>query len=125
MLFSGGLPYTPVALSQSLLIENWETFNAPIPNYGMLNTERNGAFHQVDVRLDRKWFFDRWSLDVFFDLQNLTGAAPPQPDQLDVVRDPATGRPIPSTTNPGSYDPRFISTATGAVLPGLGMIVEL
>ena len=125
VLFSGGLPYTPVALSQSLLIENWETFNAAIPNYDLLNTERNGAFHQVDVRLDRKWFFDRWSLDVFFDLQNLTGAAPPQPDQLDVVRDPATGRPIPSTTNPGSYDPRFISTATGAVLPGLGMIVEL
>jgi len=125
VLFSGGLPYTPVALSQSLLIENWEAFNAAIPNYDLLNTERNGAFHQVDVRLDRKWFFDRWSLDVFFDLQNLTGAAPPQPDQLDVVRDPATGRPIESTTNPGSYDPRFISTATGAVLPGLGMIVEL
>ena len=125
VLFSGGLPYTPVALSQSLLIENWEAFNAAIPNYDLLNTERNGACHQVDVRLDRKWFFDRWSLDVFFDLQNLTGAAPPQPDQLDVVRDPATGRPIESTTNPGSYDPRFISTATGAVLPGLGMIVEL
>ena len=41
--------------------------------------------------------------------------APPQPDQLDVVRDPATGRPIPSATTPGSYDPRFISTATGAI----------
>ena len=125
VLFSGGLPYTPYALDQSLLIENWETFNAAIPDYAALNTDRNGAFHQVDLRIDRKWFFDNWSLDVFADLQNITAAAPPQPDQLDVVRDPATGRPIPSTTNPGFYDPRFISTATGAVLPGLGMIVEL
>ena len=91
----------------------------------MLNANRNDAFHQVDVRIDRKWFFDNWSLDVFADIQNVTGAAPPQPDQLDVMRDPATGRPIPSVTNPGSYDPRFISTATGAVLPGLGVIVEL
>ena len=125
VLFSGGLPFTPYALDQSLLIENWETFNAPIPDYAALNTERNGAFHQVDVRIDRKWFFDNWSLDVFADLQNITAAAPPQPDQLDVIRDPATGRPIPSASNPGFYDPRFISTATGAVLPGLGMIVEL
>ena len=125
VLFSGGLPYTPYALDQSLLIENWETFNAPIPDYAALNTERNGAFHQVDLRIDRKWFFDNWSIDVFADLQNITAAAPPQPDQLDVVRDPATGRPIPSTSNPGFYDPRFISTATGAILPGLGMIVEL
>ena len=125
VLFSGGLPFTPVNLTQSLRIENWDTFNAAIPDYAALNTERNGAFHQVDLRIDRKWFFDNWSLDVFADLQNITAAAPPQPDQLDVIRDPATGRPTPSTTNPGFYDPRFISTATGAVLPGLGMIVEL
>ena len=125
VLFSGGLPYTPVALEESLLIANWEAFNAPIPDYDLLNSRRNGAFHQVDIRLDRKWFFDTWSLDVFFDIQNLTGAAPPQPDQLDVVRDAATGRPIPSASNPGSYDARFISTSTGAVLPGLGLIVEL
>ena len=125
VLFSGGLPYTPVDEEQSLLIQNWERFNAAIPDYANLNAQRNGAFHQVDIRIDRKWFFDNWSLDVFADIQNVTAAAPPQPDQLDVVRDPATGRPIPSTGNLGSYDPRYISTATGAVLPGLGIIVEL
>jgi hypothetical protein len=59
------------------------------------------------------------------DVQNLTGAAPPQPAQLDVVRDPATGTPIPSTANPLSYDPRYISISSGAVLPAIGMIVEL
>ena len=125
VLFSGGLPYTPVNLAQSLRIENWDTFNAAIPDYDLLNTERNGAFHQVDLRIDRKWFFENWSLDVFADLQNITAAAPPQPDQLDVVRNPATGHPVQSTSNPGFYDPRFISATTGAVLPGLGMIVEL
>ena len=125
VLFSGGLPYTPYALDQSLLIENWDAFNAPIPDYASLNTKRNGAFHQVDLRIDRKWFFDNWSLDVFADLQNITAAVPPQPDQLDVVRDPATGRPTPSTSNPDFYEPRLISTATGAIIPGLGMIVEL
>ena len=77
------------------------------------------------MRIDRKWFYDNWSLDGFADLQNITAAAPPPPDQLDVIRDPATGRPIPSASNPGFYDARFFSTATGAILPGLGMSVEL
>ena len=38
VLFSGGLPFTPYALDQSLLIENWETFNAPIS--GLRRVER-------------------------------------------------------------------------------------
>lgn len=125
VLYSGGLPYTPYATDESLLIENWQAFNAPLPDYARLNTERNAAFHQVDLRLDKKWLFDRWSLDVFMDVQNLTGAAPPQQDQLDVVRDPATGRPVASSTNPGSYDPRYITISSGTVLPAFGLIVEL
>jgi hypothetical protein len=125
VLFSGGLPYTPFDVDRSLEVANWDTFNAPLLEYDLLNTERNGAFHQVDLRLDRKWFFDQWSLDVFMDVQNLTGAVPPQRAQLDVVRDPVTGRPVESMTTPGSYDPRYISLGTGAVLPAIGMIVEL
>ena len=125
VLFSGGLPYTPYAVDQSLVMANWEAFNAPLLDYTQLNAQRNDFFHQVDVRIDRKWFFDNWSLDVFMDVQNLTAAAPPQPSQLDVVRDPSTGAPIPSVENPGSYDARYIDVATGAVLPALGMIIEL
>ena len=79
----------------------------------------------MDLRLDRKWFFDKWSLDVFMDIQNLTGAAPPQQAQLDVQRNPDTGAPIPSLDTPGSYDPRYISANAGAVLPAIGLIVEL
>ena len=125
VLFSGGLPYTPYDVDQSLLIANWQTFNAPLLDYAQLNGARNGNFHQVDLRLDRKWFFDTWSLDVFMDIQNLTGAAPPQQAQLDVQRNPDTGAPIPSLDNPGSYDPRYISSSAGAVLPAIGLIVEL
>ena len=94
VLFSGGLPYTPYDVDQSLLIANWEKFNGPLLDYAQLNGARNGNFHQVDLRLDRKWFFDKWSLDVFMDIQNLTGAAPPQQAQLDVQRNPDTGAPI-------------------------------
>ena len=94
-------------------------------DYSLLNTERNGAFHQLDIRIDKKWFFERWSLDVFVEVQNATGAAVPQPTFIDVVRNPLNGQPVPSVTQPGYYDARELDPSTGAVLPALGLIVEL
>jgi hypothetical protein len=41
------------------------------------------------------------------------------------VRNPLTGAPIPSASNPGFYDQRELDPSTGAVLPALGLIIEL
>jgi len=124
LLFSGGLPYTPVDF-ESLAVETWNFYGRPLLDYSLLNTERNGAFHQLDIRIDKKWFFERWSLDVFIEVQNATGAAVPQPTFIDVVRNPLNGQPVPSATQPGYYDARELDPSTGAVLPALGLIVEL
>jgi len=124
LLFSGGLPYTPVDLG-SLSVESWDFYGRPLLDYSLLNTERNKAFHQLDIRIDKKWFFENWSLDVFVEVQNATGAAVPQPTFIDVVRNPLNGQPIPSVTQPGFYDARELDPSTGAVLPALGLIIEL
>lgn len=124
LLFSGGLPYTPVDLN-SLSMASWDNYGRPLLDYSQLNTERNGAFHQLDIRIDKKWFFENWSLDVFIEIQNATGAAVPQPTFVDVVRNPLTGAPIPSVSNPGFYDQRELDPSTGSVLPALGLIIEL
>jgi len=124
LLVSGGLPYTPVDLA-SLQIDTWDFYGRPLPDYTRLNTERNGAFYQLDIRLDRKWFFDRWSLDVFAEVQNATAAAVPQPPVTDVVRNPLTGVPVPDASNPGFYQQRVLDPSTGTLLPALGCIIEL
>ena len=124
LLYSGGLPYTPVDL-ESLSIETWDFYGRPLLDYSLLNTGRNKAFHQLDIRIDKKWFFESWSLDVFIEVQNATGAAVPQPAFIDVVRNPLTGEPIPSVDTPGYYDARALDPSSGAVLPALGLIVEL
>lgn len=124
LLFSGGLPFTPVDLN-SLSIESWDFYGRPLLNYALLNTQRNKAFHQLDIRIDKKWFFSTWSLDVFVEVQNATGAAVPQPTFIDVVRNPLTGAPIPSEIQPGFYEARELDPSTGAVLPALGLIIEL
>lgn len=123
LLVSGGLPYTPID-PQSLSVEQWDFYGRPLPDYSQLNTERNGAFHQLDVRIDRKWFFERWSLDVFFEVQNATGAKVPQPPVTDVVRNPLNGAPVLSE-DPLFYGARTLDPSAGTVLPALGMIIEL
>jgi hypothetical protein len=124
LLASGGLPYTPIDPA-SLSIASWDVYGRPLPDYSRLNTGRNAAFHQLDLRIDKKWFFPAWSLDVFFEIVNATGAAVPAPASTDVVRDPVTGAPLPSAATPGFYDARTLDPSAGNVLPALGLIIEL
>ena len=39
--------------------------------FGDINSDRLGAAHQVDLRIDRKWKFDTWSLSTYLDIQNV------------------------------------------------------
>ncbi len=41
-----------------------------IPIDGRVNTLRNPVFHQLNVRIQKKWVFDGWKLAVFLDIQN-------------------------------------------------------
>lgn len=38
-------------------------------------SERLDAYHQLDVRVDKKWTFDAWSLTAYLDLQNVYNRA--------------------------------------------------
>jgi len=37
---------------------------------GETNSERQPVFHQLDVRVDKRWIYDRWTLNLYLDLQN-------------------------------------------------------
>ncbi len=41
-----------------------------IPIDGRVNTLRNPLFHQLDVRIQKKWIFEGWRLAVFLDIRN-------------------------------------------------------
>jgi len=41
-----------------------------IPIDGRVNTLRNPLFHQLDVRIQKKWIFEGWRLAVFLDVRN-------------------------------------------------------
>lgn len=42
-----------------------------VPVYGPVNSERQATFHQLDLRVDKTWTFDRWKLSLYLDVQNV------------------------------------------------------
>lgn len=41
------------------------------PTYGRVNSSRTGIFHQLDLRVDKRWIYDSWMLTAYLDLQNV------------------------------------------------------
>ena len=123
-LYSGGVPYTPYDVETSVYIPNWETNKSGLLDYGQVNTQRIDDYHQLDIRVDKKWFFDKWTLDLFLDIQNIYNRSTAVQPILDVEKD-AAGTPIEDPNNQGYYIPKFIDTTNGSLLPSIGIIVEL
>ena len=67
--YAGGAPYTP--FDENLSRQNYLTSGTGILDYNQLNSLRLKGFNQVDLRVDKKWNFRKWTLDLFLDVQNL------------------------------------------------------
>lgn len=48
--------------------------NAYSPMRGPFGSARRSTFHQLDVRIDKSFVFDRWTLGVYLDIQNIYNA---------------------------------------------------
>jgi hypothetical protein len=123
-LFTGGSPYTPYDVPNTVYRQNWDVRPYGVPDYNQLNTERISAFHQLDLRIDKKYFFKKWSIDVYLDIQNAYNQITEFQDNIDVQRD-ANGVILVDPNNPDYYLPKFIQNTYGQILPTVGLIVEL
>jgi TonB family protein len=45
------------------------------PTYGNVNTARLPLFHQLDLRVDKRWIYQGWILNVYLDVQNVYNRA--------------------------------------------------
>ena len=129
--FQTGLPYTPFS-DQSSLAVNWDVTGRALPDYDQLNTLRAGSVNALDIRVDKKWFFKRWSLNVYLDVENALGNAVGFPQlildrPLDENNIPVGG---PVVVNPGDpkdqqrYALKEIQDASGTRIPSVGVMIE-
>jgi len=45
------------------------------PTMGRTYSDRNALFMQLDLRIDKKWIYDRFTLNAYLDIQNITNHA--------------------------------------------------
>jgi hypothetical protein len=121
-----GLPYTPFDLQASALTANWNTFGRGLPDYSRLNQERSPLFYAIDLRVDYKWFFPKWSFNLYFDMQNLPGVVSGAP-ALILEQGDNGDQPV-QIINQGqaneSYILRNIPAGAGTSVPTLGIIIQ-
>ena len=129
--FQTGLPRTPFS-NNSALVANWDVNGRGIPDYNQLNTERSEAINFLDFRVDKKWFFPKWSLNLYFDIENMFSTSVSSPELfLDRPLD-SDGRPVGSGVilNPDAsvgeqrYRTKILDNGTGRAIPSIGLMIE-
>ncbi len=118
--YSGGAPYTPYDLYTSSLIPVWNSTQRGVLDYSLLNTERLPAAHGLDIRIDKKWYFQKSSLNFYVDIQNVYNFQSQLQPYFTVVKD-TQGNPVVNSNNPSTYDWKYIDNISGTVLPSVGV----
>lgn len=122
-LYSGGSPYTPIDVETSSLKAVWDVNGRGLLDYSKLNTEREGSFHQLNIRVDKKYYLKKWTLNFYLDIQNAYAAKTKVAPILLVEKD-AAGNPITDPNDPTRYKTKFIENTSGILQPSLGIIIE-
>ncbi|WP_319500317.1 TonB-dependent receptor [uncultured Draconibacterium sp.] len=120
--FVGGLPYTPWDIEKSSLVEAWNLQGQPYYDYTELNAKRFDPFHQLDIRVDKSYYFEKLTAKFYIDIQNLYNF---QAQQNDIVvrAEDANGNFL-TTDNGTRYVLNEIESKSGTVLPTIGIIIE-
>ena len=120
--YIGGAPYTPIDMERSTDRAAWALTHRAYPDNARFNTLRLPDKHQLDLRLDKEFYFKRWMLNLYVDVQNayLSGTVnAPVYTNLD-----PSGRLMEHPTDPSRQQLRQLDYYSRLVLPTLGLIAK-
>ena len=121
--YSGGAPYTPLDLATSSIKGVWDVNQQGVLDYDLLNTKRLNDIHGLDIRLDKKWFFKKWSLNAYLDIENLYNYKIQLPSEVG-IDDELSDQPIYPAQNDSQYSLYEIVNESGTILPTVGLLIE-
>ena len=130
--YQTGLPYTPFS-DVSNQVSFWNINNAGIRDYTQINTQRAAASNTIDLRIDKKWFFDKFTLNLYFDIENIFGNAVGSPIMLLDRELDGDGLPIGPALIENPTDPigeqrykvKLQDVTQGTPIPSLGILFEI
>ncbi len=121
--FSGGSPYTPYNDTLSALKNIWDINSFGVFDYNQLNGVRLKSNHGLDIRIDKKWYWKKVTLNIYLDIQNLYNFQAETPSSLIVVKD-GDGNNISEPNDPSRYQIEYLDNTAGTVLPSIGLQFE-
>ncbi|MDG1333443.1 MAG: TonB-dependent receptor [Crocinitomicaceae bacterium] len=122
-LFSGGAPYTPIDVATSSLQQVWDVNGQGLPDYDQLNQARGTDYHQLNIRLDKRFDLKKMSLQLYLDIQNAYAYQTTLAPILLLERD-ENGNPLIDPNDPARYQTKLIDNTSGILQPSIGIIFE-
>jgi len=122
--FAGGLPHTPYDLETSSRVDAWATRGRAFVNFDEVNSLRLGSFNQLDIRVDKRFYFNKWSLMLYLDIQNLYNYQSEEPDIVVRKQDSEGNYIVYDDNGVLRYDLETIPSSSGTVLPTVGIMIE-
>jgi len=123
--FAGGLPYTPYDMNKSSLVSAWDVQDRGYLDYSKFNTLRLTSFNQLDIRIDKGFYFRKWSLMFYLDVQNVLNFQAEQPAIL--VNTQPDGSVVKYIDAQGNerYELRSVDNSAGTILPAIGIMIDI
>ncbi|MFA9290475.1 MAG: TonB-dependent receptor, partial [Solirubrobacteraceae bacterium] len=110
--FSGNTPFVPTNEAETLI-----NYPQIILDYDRLGRERLNNFSQLDIRIDKRYNFKKFSLNIFIEAQNALVQEIPTAPNFGLARD-----------NDGNIlNPRSLSsltTSNNRIVPSIGIVAD-
>lgn len=123
-----GFPETPYDMTRSPFVNIWNIANSPVSDYTRLNTLRGNLVHQLDIRAEKKWIFNKWQLTFYLDVVNAYGSKNPSALPVIALERDANGNGIiqnpDAPANSQIYQLSVNEADRATPLPYFGFIFE-
>ena len=122
--YVGGAPYSPIDFQKSGNRVAWNITNQPYIDYANFNSLRLKDAHQLDLRLDKEFYFKKWVLNLYTDIQNVYNF---QSQSIPIYTNKTPeGTIIPDPNGDITRQGlRVLETFNGTVLPTIGLIIKI
>ena len=121
--FVGGAPYTPIDNAASTNRNTWNITKQATLDYTKFNELSLPNAQQLDVRIDKEFYFKTWTLNLYTDIQNATNfktKGAPIYTNLD-----SNGAILPDATDRDKQGLRTLESLGGTILPTIGIIIKI
>ena len=99
----------------------WDAGGRPVYDYSKYNGNRLDPYFQLDLRVDKNFYFQKWTLGLYIDLQNVTFSKIRQQDVFLSTGEIVNPDALPADQR---YTLELLELYSGTIVPAIGVTVE-